>query len=748
MLTRERLWQRVCGAELWPLPWAMAAACALPWLMPERWDGRLPLPWLAAGWALLLASFGLLRWRSLRVVPLTCLLVWVTFLGLRRQALWEAALPTGFQTLEGTVSEPWRVQGNRRLGAVTLRVPEALAGSVLPVGLPLEGDPAPDPGTVVRFRAELQPIEPGPAFLAERPLWRARSDRSPRRAFLRSGRLVEPLGPPRPSVPLRLRLFILRRFEALALPEGMARDLWGALTLGLPPSRDEAFSVFAESGTIHTLIVSGLQVTLVMAVAEAFWRRLLRRGSGTASILSGLLYAVVVGFSAPVWRGLLMGAAWVLGRSRGWRLPPVLTLHGALLLWLITHPAAGCEPGFLLAWWALLGLLWGVEPLAGLMSPLLGRWSTPAAGFLAPWLATAPLLALFHGGLPIWGVFANLLILPMVSFLTPACLVLTLVPLPWIVPGIGAVLAWTGQRLVPVFAGIVPLGTEDLWPWILLTLGWIGLAQTSAGLRRTRALAMLLLSATFGLEAVDVGQGDALLLRVPGGHATVIDTGPSPWSARRIARVLSRRGVREPLDLVVTHPHQDHAGGWPTLARLRPFKRVHVPVLEGTWSPVVSDGLVREAQAMARGDSWRAGEAELAVRWPPKPLLFDDANVVSLVLRVRWQDRELWLMGDALALQERDLLDLGDPGGGPLHRLLKAGHHGSRSASDPAWVEGLRPEVALITAGRRNTFGFPHAAVLETLRGAGCEQAWVVGSACGVRLEAVPGGWKAVTGGD
>lgn len=763
MLTRERLWQRVCGAELWPLPWAMAAACAVPWLVPERWEGHVPLAWLACGWVLVGLSLGLLRWRALRVIPLACLLVWITFLGLRRQALWEASVPAGFQELEGTVSEPWRMQGNRRVSALTVRSPDSLAGCELPLGLPLEGDPAPEPGAPVRFRAELQPIEPGPVFIAERPLWRARSDRSPRRVFVRSAQLLEPLGPPRPSPLLRLRLFFLRRFEALDVPGGMARDLWGALTLGLPPARDEVFSVFAESGTIHTLIVSGLQVTLVMGVAEAFWRRLLRRGSGATSVLSGLLYAAIVGFSAPVWRGLLMGAAWVLGRSRGWRLPPVLTLHGALLLWLITHPAAGCEPGFLLAWWALLGLLWGVEPLAGLMSPLLGRWARPAAGFLAPWLATIPLLALFHGGIPIWGIFANLLILPLVSFLTPLCLVLILLPLPWIVPGIGGILAWTGERLVPVFARVVPLGTQLLWPWILLALGWIGLGQAGAALRRTRALVVLLVGVSGGLllsrgtgraprslslEAVDVGQGDALLLRVPGGHATLIDTGLSPWSARRIARVLSRRGVREPLDLVVTHPHQDHAGGWPTLVRLRSFERVHVPGLTGTWAPAVPEALVRDSREMCGGEAWRTGEAELAVRWPPKPLLFEDANTVSLVLRVRWRDRELWLMGDALALQERDLLDLGDPGSGPPHRLLKAGHHGSRSASDSAWVEALRPEVALITAGRRNAFGFPHAATLDVLRAAGCGQVWVTGHARGVRLEAVPGGWKTETGSD
>jgi competence protein ComEC len=192
------------------------------------------------------------------------------------------------------------------------------------------------------------------------------------------------------------------------------------------------------------------------------------------------------------------------------------------------------------------------------------------------------------------------------------------------------------------------------------------------------------------------------------------------------------------VDLVITHPHLDHAGGWSTLARLRSFENVYLPAMQGSWQPLVPEEWVRDAQKLQRGDAWRSGDAELSVRWPPKPLAFEDANTISLVLRARWRDRELWLMGDVLALQERDLLDLGDPGCGPCHRLLKVGHHGSRSASDPAWIEALRPDVALVTAGKRNAFGFPHAATLEALRSVGCNQVWATGPHSGVRLEATP----------
>jgi len=761
MLSRSGLWQRLSGASLWPLAWALAAACTVPWLLPERWDGRMASGWVLGGALLWLATLPLARTRRWVVVPLALGLAGLTTLGLARKAQWETALPVGFQALEGHISAPWTLRGERLRSQIDLTAPEAMRGLSVPLTIPAEGEQAPPgPGTPVRLRAEVRPVQPAPVFLAERPLWRARSDAAPRRIHLASSQLLEATGPASPSLLLRLQAFAHRRFEALPLGP-TAKDLWGALALGIPPADEAHFSVFAESGTIHILVVSGLQVTLVMAAIEALLRRLRLRGAAAGAIAAGLLYAAVVGFSAPVWRGLFMGVAWAIGRSSGWKLPPVAGLHGALLLWLLGHPAAGVEPGFLLAWWALLGLLWGAEPLAGLLSPLLGRLALPFARLAAPWLSTLPLLAVLHGGAPWWGIVANLLVLPLVALLTPVCLALILVPLPGLTEGAGAVLTWMGDRLVPALTGIAPLATGILWPWLLLALGWLALAHLQGRMQRTRALTLGLVglsagllgfrgtgpaSDTLSLESVDIGQGDALLLRVPGGDATVVDTGPGPWTGRRLARVLSRRGVREPVHLVLTHAHGDHAGGWATLARLWPMASTAVPVTaeeEDPWLAFAPSMPVNLA-GLLRGDSWTRGGAAFSVRWPVRAFALPDTNMVSAVLRVTWQDRDLWLMGDALAIQERDLLDLGDPGVSP-HRLLKAGHHGSRNASDPAWVAALKPEVVIIPAGLRNRFEHPHPETLETLRRQGLTP-WVTGPACGIRVAAVDGGWRIETG--
>jgi competence protein ComEC len=761
MLSRSSLWQRLSGASLWPLAWALALACAVPWLVPERWDGQVPLSRLFLGGGVWLSSLFLARSRRWAVVPLAFSLAGFTFLSLAQKARWEMTLPTGFQPLEGRIAAPWSLQGELLRSQIDLTAPDAMKGITVPLSVPADGEQAPpEPGTPIRFRAELRPVRPAPIFLAERPLWRARSDEAPRRIHLTSTQLMEPIGPAKPSLLLRLQAFARRRFETLALGP-TAKDLWGALALGIPPADEAHFSVFAESGTIHILVVSGLQVTLVMAVVEALLRRLRARGAAAGSIAAGLLYSALVGFSAPVWRGLFMGVAWAIGRSSGWKLPPVAGLHLALLLWLLGHPAAGVEPGFLLAWWALLGVLWGAEPLAGLLSPLLGRLALPFGRLAAPWLSTMPLLALLHGGAPWWGILANLLVLPLVAFLTPLCLALILLPLPGITQAAAIVLTWMGDRLVPALIGIAPLATGILWPWLLLALGWLALAHLQGRLKRTRALTVGLVLTSLGflvfrgtgqstdtlsLEAVDIGQGDALLLRAPGGDATLIDTGLGPWTGRRLARVLSRRGVREPLHLVITHAHGDHAGGWATLSRLWPIRTTSVPVTaddEDPWSPYRPTA-GEDPAGLLRGDTWTRGEAVFSVRWPARAFALPDANMVSTVLRVTWRDRELWLMGDALSIQERDLMDLGEPGPS-LHCLLKAGHHGSRNASEPAWVTALKPEVVIIPAGFRNPFEHPHPETMETFRREGLTP-WITGSSCGVRISTMADGWGIETG--
>jgi competence protein ComEC len=90
-----------------------------------------------------------------------------------------------------------------------------------------------------------------------------------------------------------------------------------------------------------------------------------------------------------------------------------------------------------------------------------------------------------------------------------------------------------------------------------------------------------------------------------------------------------------------------------------------------------------------------------------------DANDNSLVMRVAFGRRTVLLTGDAEALEERELV--ARYGGKLRADLLKVGHHGSRTSTNDALLDAVRPAWATISCGVRNRFGHPHATVVERL---------------------------------
>jgi competence protein ComEC len=252
----------------------------------------------------------------------------------------------------------------------------------------------------------------------------------------------------------------------------------------------------------------------------------------------------------------------------------------------------------------------------------------------------------------------------------------------------------------------------------------VALMGALAGLMLTPAAHEVPRRNSFEFHMLDAGQGDALAVRSPAGRWMVIDAGPP--GTDRVARQLTRLGIRRIDVLVVTHPDADHVGGVPEL--LRQFE---VAAIAGPGTPR-GQGPWREAVTLARslGIPWRrlaTGDAfsldAVHVRvvhpaWDPRPATDSKSvNHRSVVLHVRWADLDVLLTGDAdLKAEARFAAAVGDID------VLKVGHHGSRTSTGPELLAATRPKVALISAGRGNRFGHPHPSVLERLDAAGVAQ--------------------------
>jgi len=296
-------------------------------------------------------------------------------------------------------------------------------------------------------------------------------------------------------------------------------------------------------------------------------------------------------------------------------------------------------------------------------------------------------------------------------------------------PGLEALIFW------PCFRGLKPLAPSGIsnYPLFSVELRW----------PRRAAWVALLLAAVIAvlprpvdhphdallMEAIDVGQGDSLLLITPEGKTLLVDGGGhggGPHQAPQdydigeevVSQVLWSRGIRR-LDVVaLTHAHSDHMGGLPAV--LRNFHPAELWV--GNNPPHYKDyvALLDEAaslhirvRSLQAGDTFAFGSTQVNVLAPfrgyrPGP---EPTNNDSMVMRVAYGATSVMLEGDAEAPIERAML--AEPG--LQSTLLKVGHHGSLTSTRPEFLARVAPQWAVVSCGLHNRYQHPRPEVLKAL---------------------------------
>ena len=228
------------------------------------------------------------------------------------------------------------------------------------------------------------------------------------------------------------------------------------------------------------------------------------------------------------------------------------------------------------------------------------------------------------------------------------------------------------------------------------------------------------------LTVLDVGQGDSILLEARTGARMLVDGGPDP------DRVLLALDERIPpwdrrLDvLVLTHPHEDHVAGLARILERYRVGRVYEPGMRGpgpgwaAWDAELHDGPPHGI--LSTGAHLRLGEVRLSVLWPDPgsvPIKPPDTgtgiNNVSIVFLGEANGRRFLLMGDVEQGIDPTLLARGLP----RVDVLKIAHHGSKTATTQAFVDAVRPRVAIASAGTGNPYGHPARSTLDRVRASG-----------------------------
>ncbi|MDP3958430.1 MAG: ComEC/Rec2 family competence protein [bacterium] len=218
---------------------------------------------------------------------------------------------------------------------------------------------------------------------------------------------------------------------------------------------------------------------------------------------------------------------------------------------------------------------------------------------------------------------------------------------------------------------------------------------------------------------LDVGQGDAIFIEAPNGNQLLIDGGAGRSVLRELGGLFSF-GDRSIDAVLATHPDKDHIGGLPDVLRrfeVGYFIEPGVPADTGAYKALleaVSENKITRVLAR-RGMEVDLGDGVvLQVLYPDHDFgRTKDTNSASIVAKLTYGATEFMLTGDAPLAVEARLVSL--DGAGLAADVLKAGHHGSRTSSGAAFVGAVGPAVAVISAGKDNSYGHPHQEVLSLL---------------------------------
>jgi competence protein ComEC len=591
---------------------------------------------------------------------------------------------------------------------------------------------------------------------------------------VKSGALVDVDGRAgwRAELSARLRARVRHAMRAHVAPhDATAAAIATAILIGDRAGLDPGLEARLQAaGTYHVIAISGGNIA-VLTVAMLGLARLVRVPHRAGCLLVSVLllaHAELVGGGPSVMRATAMAVGYLVLRSvdqSAWSLNALAAAVAALL---VISPLAIVDPGFLLS----AGATAAIIALAGRLAALVpgGGLRQVAAGIagasLASEIVLLPVSALFFNRVTLAGLVLNLGAVPLMAVVQIAASLTVAADAaggPAALPAVPGLVAAVAARGLVVTSHVV-----EWWPWLALrvpaphwvvttlylaavvaVVAWTPVgnaphrgrcARTAALLAATAGLWILLAPHTWRwpwradgllkIVALDVGQGDATLIEFPDGARWLVDAGGLPGGgrfdvgARVVAPALWWRGVGRLDRLVLTHGDPDHIGGATSVIDdFRPAITEGVPV------PAHLPLTALRAHASSRGRPWsgastgtRWSVGEVAVRvWHPEPPDWERQRVRnddSIVIELRYRDVSVILPGDIGAEVERALVSRIPPA---PRRILKLAHHGSTTSTAAGWLDGLRPQIAIVSCGRENRYGHPAPGVLERLRERGIE---------------------------
>ena len=569
----------------------------------------------------------------------------------------------------------------------------------------------------------------------------------------------------------RIRRQLSGRLKLIALPEDAG--ILSAVLLGEKEDLDSAvYELYRKNGISHLLAISGLHISIV---GLGIWKLFRKGGAGfwISGIFAGgflIAYGMMVGSGPSVVRAVSMAGLSFLAAAAGrtYDLPTAMCIPALGLL--LTHPYLLTQASFQLSFLAVISLVYPGRLFSARGETFFTneKFSAAASAFfvsLSLQMVTAPVVCWHSFGIPVYGVFLNLLVIPLMTYVVLSGFIG--LGLSFLSVSAGGAMLGGAHYILKLYEvvcngiGKLPgaelvLGQPEVWKigcyYGLVVSGAImyergtEIAEKSCDKFQEKkhrlvflyvawllAFFFLLPSRPAGLSVtfLDVGQGDGIVLRCAS-RTILVDCGSSQQKSvgeKVLVPYLRSQGVTYVDLAVMTHGDQDHINGIRYLLE-HPESGIR---LGGLMMPKAGNDEIYGKMAefakeqeipvyyAAAGDRIEniAGKGMyMECLSPDGEEKFSDRNEESLVFRVTYDRFSMMLMGDLETGGEENLVESGVLS--PV-TVLKAGHHGSATSSGESFLEKLSPEITVLSYGRKNRYGHPAKEVKERLGNIGSE---------------------------
>lgn len=563
----------------------------------------------------------------------------------------------------------------------------------------------------------------------------------------------------------------LRRYLVMTIEHYLPPTTSGFLQALLLGIRDDlsqkTINNFQKAGVIHALAISGLHVGFIAFICHTLlsFFPLFFKMRNLITITCLIFYMALTGSHPPVVRATIMAGFFLIAINLERQQSGYNYLYAAGFIILLYQPSQLFRIGFQFSFAAVLSILYFYHRLSPLGAAFLNRFFrekhhhrlnkwlvTPFLVSLAAQIGTAPLVLYYFNIFSPVAFLLNLLVIPWVGLLTAGgFLFLALASFSEtfaMLLGDLLTLFINALDIVVHFTAAIPgayfyipgLSIAGMLVYLFFVLALFHFHHTRLRFLYTTGFLLILgfiliqktmTVKTLDLIAIDVGQGDALLLTTPAGKTIMIDTGPAGKdfnsADRAIIPLIQHLGLKKIDYLFLSHPHLDHIGGLFRLIDYARIDSVYLPTLFDMnyyWQ----DSLVTMLEAsgiprrfLSAGEIIPIDDATRVYTLGPFPVQSrlseingESINNNSLTFLLRHRTHSLLFTGDvetdaeSYLLRWKTLLK---------SDILKVGHHGSETSTGEDFLAEVAPKFALISAGRNNRYGHPDHSVLQKLRG-------------------------------